>query len=203
LYVAIPALYAAGWLRLTVIPVLLGMAAGCWAFLHWRQGLTWRSVWQAPVARAEWRRILTVYAAALPCLVGLLWLIEPGALVSLAAQRPELWLAIMVLYPIVSVLPQEIIYRVFFFGRYRPLFGDGMAMMLANALAFGLGHLIFHNWPSVALTFLGGWLFARTYQRTKSLRAVSVEHALYGCAIFTIGYGHYFYEGTLRFIKDR
>ena len=43
---------------------------------------------------------------------------------------------------------------------------------------------------------LGGWLFARRYQRTRSLLTVSVEHALYGVLIFTIGLGDLFYHAA-------
>jgi len=75
-------------------------------------------------------------------------------------------------------------------------------MIIANAVAFSVGHVVFHNWPAVALTLLGGWLFANTYERTSSLRLVAVEHALYGCAVFTIGYGAFFFEGTLRLFRQ-
>ena len=70
-------------------------------------------------------------------------------------------------------------------------------MIMASAAVFGFGHIVFRNWPAVALTFAGGWLFATTYRRTSSLVLVSAEHALYGCAIFTIGYGQYFFDRYL------
>jgi hypothetical protein len=43
------------------------------------------------------------------------------------------------------------------------------------------------------MTLLGGTLFAFTYHRTRSLLACSVEHALYGCFVFTIGLEQLFY----------
>jgi len=55
-------------------------------------------------------------------------------------------------------------------------------------------HLIFGNLVPVILTVAGGYLFARTYLATRSLFCVCVEHALYGCFIFTIGLGHLFYK---------
>ena len=36
------------------------------------------------------------------------------------------------------------------------------------------------------LTVAGGWLFARRYQRTGSLPAAGVEHAIFGVLAFTI-----------------
>ena len=36
-------------------------------------------------------------------------------------------------------------------------------------------------------------MFATTYQRYRSLALVCLEHAIYGCLIFTLGLGWYFY----------
>ncbi|MEU4707697.1 hypothetical protein AB0G00_14815 [Nocardia salmonicida] len=41
-----------------------------------------------------------------------------------------------------------------------------------------------------------GVLFATRYQRTRSLLTTSVEHALYGILMFTIGLGDFFYHGA-------
>ena len=142
-----------------------------------------------------------VYVISVPCMVAFLWWIKPDAMFSLILQHPKIWLLVMIAYPIISVLPQEFIYRVFFFERYQPLFGSGVTMIVASASVFSLGHIVFHNWPAVILTFVGGCLFGRSYQRTASLLLVSIEHALYGCAVFTIGYGAYFVEGTLRLFR--
>ena len=45
-------------------------------------------------------------------------------------------------------------------------------------------------------------LFAVTYHQTQSLLMTSVEHSLYGCLIFTVGLGPYFFHGTIRFIQN-
>jgi hypothetical protein len=39
------------------------------------------------------------------------------------------------------------------------------------------------------LTFIGGILFAFTFKKTKSTLLVSIEHAIYGCWLFTVGMG--------------
>jgi membrane protease YdiL (CAAX protease family) len=72
------------------------------------------------------------------------------------------------------------------------------ACILASAAAFGLAHLVLWNPLAVGLSALGGWMFASTYLRTRSLPAVCWEHALYGVALFTIGFGRYFVTGWLR-----
>ena len=51
---------------------------------------------------------------------------------------------------------------------------------------------------AVALTLVGGWKFAATYRHTRSLWAVSIEHAIYGGILFTVGLGQFFYTGTWR-----
>jgi hypothetical protein len=45
---------------------------------------------------------------------------------------------------------------------------------------------------------IGGVFFARTYTARPSLALVVAEHALYGCFLFTLGLGHYFYHGAIR-----
>jgi membrane protease YdiL (CAAX protease family) len=69
-------------------------------------------------------------------------------------------------------------------------------MILASAVVFAFLHIVFRNWLAVALTFVGGLLFAASYAETGSLATSSFEHALYGCWLFTVGLGQYFYHGT-------
>ena len=194
-------MHAAGWLPIPVILLLLIMAGGCWFALRLQHKIAPQNLWRTRVAGREWRRIFLIYALAVPSLIAVLWLAKPDAMFWLVRRNPKIWLLVMFAYPIVSVMPQELVYRVFFFERYQPLFGSQIGIVIASAAAFSFGHIVFHNWPAMALTLIGGTLFARTYQRSRSLLIVAVEHALYGCAIFTIGYGEFFLEGTLRLLR--
>ena len=124
--------------------------------------------------------------------------LAPDWLFNLPRQQPLIWAAVVVFYPLVSVYPQEVLFRAFLLYRYRPVFGDGVGAALASAVAFGFAHLLFRNVLSVVLTLVGGWLFARRYQRTRSLLVVSVEHALYGVLAFTVGLSALFYHGAVR-----
>jgi membrane protease YdiL (CAAX protease family) len=54
---------------------------------------------------------------------------------------------------------------------------------------FSLGHIFFKNALVMVLTFLGGILFALTFNKTKSTLLVSIEHAIYGSWLFTVGMG--------------
>jgi membrane protease YdiL (CAAX protease family) len=119
----------------------------------------------------------------------------PSEFLDLPRHHAALWLAIMLLYPLLSVWPQEVIFRRFFFARYQAIFGNA-GLVAASALAFGFAHIIFVNWVAVSLTLAGGAIFAADYARYRRLGLACLEHSLYGCLIFTIGLGRYFYTGA-------
>jgi uncharacterized protein len=123
-------------------------------------------------------------------------LFAPQLLFSFLKRAPGFWALVMLLYPLVSVYPQELIYRAFFFHRYAPLFGSGLLMIAASALAFGFVHIIFGNWLAVVLCIIGGFLFSLTYQHSGSLLFTCLDHAIFGNFIFTIGLGQFFYHGS-------
>lgn len=182
--------------KLPVIPSIL-FVAGFVLVLLWKDG-TFRfgQLWRASWHRAEGRRIgLWFGGSALILLVGTAtW--EPERLFDLPTERPQIWLLVMCFYPLLSVLPQELIFRVFFFHRYAQILPNPMARVLVSALAFGWVHIAFGHWVSVVLSTIGGLFFGLTYARTFSIRLVWIEHALYGCFLFTVGLGRYFYGGA-------
>ncbi len=117
------------------------------------------------------------------------WLTDSQSLFNVLLNKPKLWLFILFVYSFFSVYPQEIIYRTFYFERYKALFKNDSLFIFVNAIIFSLGHIFFKNSLVIILTFLGGLLFAITYINTKSTLLVSIEHAVYGCWLFTIGMG--------------
>lgn len=179
-----------------IIPLLVAMLLVCGGYLVWDRSFDSRRLWlNGTGASGIWPVLLAFVPLA--AIVGLgVWLLMPEQFLSLPRRRPELWRMIMVLYPIFSVYPQEVIFRAFFFHRYRGLFRGQWAMILASGLAFGWAHLLFNHWLSVAMTAVGGVLFAWTYARTKSTIFASIEHALWGDFVFTIGLGAFFYGGS-------
>jgi len=118
-----------------------------------------------------------------------MWLMDKEHLFSVMLYKSKLWLFILSFYSFFSVYPQELIYRTFFFQRYNVLFSNQKLFIFVNAVVFSLAHLFFKNTLVIVLTFLGGLLFAITFSRTKSTLLVSVEHAIYGCWLFTVGMG--------------
>ena len=85
---------------------------------------------------------------------------------------------------------------------FAPLFGSPRRSLLAGALVFSYGHIVFHNLWAVLFTFIGGLLFLQTYRKSQSLLFSGIEHALYGDALFTIGWGAYFYGGTVTLLSQ-
>ncbi len=100
----------------------------------------------------------------------------PDKLFTVPLNNIPMWLGIIVIYSLFSVLPQELLYRTFFFYRYESLFNQKWMVIVVNALV-------------LAFTFFGGLLFPYTYSKTKSIVPTSLEHSLYGVWIFTIGMG--------------
>lgn len=122
------------------------------------------------------------------------WVRHPDEFFGLPRRQPKLWLLVMFLYPALSVLPQEYLYRSYFFSRYEPLFGSGMGMVFASSLAFAFVHIIFRNAPAIWLSFVGSLLFSLTYLHTGLYLLVCLEHAFYGNLAFSIGLGTFFYR---------
>lgn len=128
-------------------------------------------------------------------LIGLVFIVEPQSLFAFPKEQSLVWVLVLLLYPFLSALPQELLYREFFFNRYEKLFKKEWILVLMSALSFCFLHIVYDNIWAIILSLVGGFIFARSYQKTRSLFWVSLEHAIYGILVFTIGMGNYFYEG--------
>ena len=196
LFVVLPTAHYLDAIPLPLIPVLL-IGTGYCAFVILRDPTfpkqdLWRSVRDVGFVRAS----LLLFASSALLLGLCVWLFEPEWLFRLVRNRPEIWLLVLILYPILSVYPQELVYRAFIFHRYRRIVPGEWGLVALSAVTFSFMHVVYDNWIALLLTLIGGVLFARTYQKTRSLLWVSVEHALYGLFIFTIGLGHLFYKAA-------
>ncbi|WP_034059173.1 CPBP family intramembrane glutamic endopeptidase [Lacinutrix jangbogonensis] len=114
---------------------------------------------------------------------------DKESLFKVVVNKPLMWLVLLFVYSTFSVYPQELIYRTFYFQRYESLFQNKKLFIFINAIVFALAHLFFRNSLVIILTFLGGLLFAFTYKKTESTLLVTIEHAIYGCWLFTVGMG--------------
>ena len=125
----------------------------------------------------------------------------PNYLFYCPKMHYSVWTNILWTYPLLAVYPQELIYRGFLFQRYGKLFGSEKRSIHASALVFSFGHIIYYHPYSLLFTLVGGYLFAYTYSKSRSLLAASVEHALYGCFLYTIGMGRFFFSGIEELLK--
>ena len=104
---------------------------------------------------------------------------------------------VMLLYPVFSAWPQEIIYRTLFFERYGGLFSLAPMAILVNGIIFGFGHLFYDNWITITMTAAGGVIMGWAYLRNRSTVLAWVLHSLAGQLVFTAGLGRYFYSGAV------
>jgi membrane protease YdiL (CAAX protease family) len=181
-----------------MLPILWIVAIYCLIVHRKTTGQRLRDVWRLrDITRADLGRMFMMLGISAVFIGAATYALLPEKLFSFVSERPAFWALVMVMYPLISVLPQEIIFRLYFFERYKPIFQSREAMILASGLAFGFAHIIFENWVAPLLCAVGGILFALTYSRKRVLSLVSLEHALYGDFIFTIGLGYYFYHGSV------
>lgn len=87
LFVVLPVAYTVGLLPVTILLLLIVMAAGCWWVLRRRHETALHNSLRTEVPGLEWRRTFIIYAAAVPCLVCLLWLTKPATLFSLVTTK--------------------------------------------------------------------------------------------------------------------
>jgi CAAX protease family protein len=164
------------------------------------RSFSWRRALSRLPRLRDLASILAIFAVAGPAIVLFAKIDVPDRFLAFPRYAYGIWILVMILYPLISVTTQEIMYRVFFFHRYRALFaGDPQGGIVLNAVLFSFSHIVFQNITTLIISFLGGLLFAWRYQTSRSYWALVFEHALYGNLIFTVGLGRYFYTGISNF----
>lgn len=179
-----------------IIPTLIVVSVWCARSLS-RESRA--ALWDVrPLKKYGWRIVERFLVGALVITVAT-YALAPQHFMLLPRHNPRLWLAICVLYPLLSAFPQEVIYRAFFFEQSAHILpGLRVPWLLAlNVALFGFAHLVFGNIWAPLLAAAGGLLFASTYLRSRSVMCAALEHALWGNLIFTIGLGPLFAGGTV------
>lgn len=176
------------------IPVALKMTFGITGFIYVlyillkienlkfqiSKQINWKAFWKNTFIKLLGIAVLTT--------VFMVFVDKPN-LFKVVLNKPLLWIAILFIYSFFSVYPQELIYRTFFFKRYQSLLETDTLFIFINAILFSLAHILFRNALVMLITFCGGLLFAYTYKKTESTLLVSIEHAMYGSWLFTVGMG--------------
>lgn len=101
---------------------------------------------------------------------------------------------VIIIYPLLSVIQQEFIFRIFFFERYYAFFQSKWEFYFTNALLFMFIHIIYKNYIALLFTFFGNFLFLSTFFKTRSVYWIVLEHSIYGLIIFYTSLGDFFYQ---------
>ncbi|MDO5621808.1 MAG: CPBP family intramembrane metalloprotease [Paracoccus sp. (in: a-proteobacteria)] len=158
-------------------------------------GFDWRRLWRGRQLVRWPEQIAFALSVGAVSLV-ILWFTAPDQIFQFARSNPGMMLMVWLLYPILSALPQELIFRALFFYRYGILFNSRRAAVVTNAAMFSLAHLMYWNLIVAVLTFAGGLIFARAYLM-RGFPSAFLAHALAGNMLFLVGMGIYFYSGNV------
>lgn len=196
-YVAAPLVMAVllppNWL----FPVLGGVTIIGLVLLAVTPGFKWRELLHG-AGRMSWRLIGGTVIGTLIIGYVIVSLTYPEARWFLPRHNPALMAMIALLYPFLSALPQEIVFRPLFFRRYEAILPKRPeAAILLNAAVFSFAHLMYWSWIVAAMTFAGGLVFATSYRLRGNFPEAVVAHSLAGIAIFALGLGVFFYSGNV------
>lgn len=164
--------------------------------LLWRTGgFRWRGL------LVGWSRIRWVQVLTFGLMVGVIgWTImkttNPDFIISTSPERLRFLVMLWLVYPLLSALPQELIFRALYFHRYGALFPQPHIAILINAAVFSFAHLMYWSGVVAILTFAGGVIFAHLYLRWGFTGAWLV-HGVAGNMLFTVGMGTYFWSGNI------
>ena len=198
LFVVLPLGYRFSPRPLPALPLLWLVAVYCYWRLRGDRTFSQTQLWNPQPFTGQLASILLIFAVGAATIWVGVQLVAQELLFGFVRTHPGFWALVMMFYPVLSVYPQAIVYRSFLMHRYASILPSEAALIVASAAAFAFMHIVFRNPLAVGLTFAGGLLFAWRYATTSSLLTSSVEHALYGCWLFTIGLGQYFYHGRIR-----
>ena len=141
LFVAGPTLVVLTGLPRLLFPAIWTLGFVCLLILmrepRFIRGRLWN--WRGLVRR--WPRIALRFLAGAALLTMALLVIEPQGLLALPRHNPGLWALILLIYPVLSVYPQEAAFRACFLHRYACLFPGRRPLIAASAAAFAFAHV--------------------------------------------------------------
>ena len=184
-------------LQKLVVPIVIFAAIIAFVYLRKKKYKFYSSL------KVEQKKIkISFFRIILICtiLFFLTYLFLPKIFIIFPCLDLKLWTLTMIFYPIFSAFPQELFFRAFFYERYSIIFNNKKFLILINALIFAIVHSVYLNFFVVILAFCGGIIFARNYYYNKSIFLVTIEHALIGNFMFSIGLGYYFFHGNIKYI---
>lgn len=196
LYVAAPVAMAVFLPPALMFPVLFLFTSLGVILLHVTDGFHWHELTRN-MRKVDWRVVAWFALITLAVAAGVVLALAPEAFLALPKYQPMLLLMIILLYPILSALPQEVVFRPLFFRRYGALLPGLRPALVLNAGVFSLAHLMYWSWVVAGMTFFGGLAFAWAYEARRSFALAVVLHAVAGLILFTLGLGVWFYSGNV------
>ena len=196
LYIAAPIAMAVLLPAQMMFPVLFLVTALGLVLLHITEGFHWQEL-SRNLRAIDWKAVAGFALITLLIATGVVLTVIPESLLFLPREQPLLMLMILVFYPVLSALPQEVVFRPLFFRRYGPLLPHTSAAIVLNAAVFSLAHLMYWSWIVAAMTFAGGVVFAWFYESRRSFAMAVLMHSIAGWIIFTMGLGVFFYSGNV------
>jgi membrane protease YdiL (CAAX protease family) len=178
----------------TMFPALFALTAVGLVLLHLTPGFHWSDLGRG---RVDLRIVAAFAAVTFACALAVSWATTGGRPFAFAAGNPGLMLAILLLYPVLSALPQEVVFRPLWFRRYGGLMPAGWPGIVLNAAVFSFAHLMYWSGIVAAMTFAGGIAFAWAYRMRGSFPLAVALHAVAGQIVFLLGLGMFFYSGNV------
>lgn len=177
---------------------LWATAIYCWVVLRFRYHEHLKDIWKwEAVTWAAMKPILIRWGVASIAMFLFIYFYDPEKVFGIIKDRPQIIPFLLVMYPVLSALPQEFIFCSFFFERYAPFFKSEKRKIIASSIVFAYAHMLFINPVAPLLSLIAGAIFADTYSKSRSLALVTIEHGLYGNVLFLVGLGWYFYGGAV------
>jgi membrane protease YdiL (CAAX protease family) len=196
LYVLAPVSIALLLPATAMFPALFLVTAVGALLLNWTKNFRWKWLIRG-LSRVRLWEVLAFTCVVFLFSLMLVYKLTPDSAFFLVQENPRLMLMIGMLYPLVSALPQELVYRPLFFRRYKRILPTGGTALVINAALFALAHLMYWNWIVIFMTFFGGLAFAWAYEIRRSFPMAVILHSVAGVVIFAVGLGIFFYSGNV------
>jgi membrane protease YdiL (CAAX protease family) len=193
LFLALPLVIAIVLPPGSMFPALFaGTAVGLF-LLHGTSGFHWRDLLRGRIEAGA----VALFAAVTFAVALAVSLATTGDPLRFMRSNPGFFLLVMLFYPILSALPQELMFRALWFRRYGAILPGGWPGIVLNAAVFALAHMMYWSGIVAVMTFAGGLAFAWAQERRGSFPMAVLMHALAGQIVFALGLGMFFYSGNV------
>ena len=197
IYFLIPLIITMQYRELLLFPFLLIIFLISIILLKLNKNFNFRKL----LKKIVWKTVVKSFLSFFAFIFIYILFLDKDLLFQLPANNPRIWVLAMIIYPVVSVIPQEFIFRVLFYQRYAKLFSfEKNYIILINSIAFGFAHIVFINFHAIILSILASTIFSIVYLRNSFFTCIIV-HSLAGQLIFTLGLEKYFFSGTIGLIN--